>query len=130
MNQPRSGNDRIFRVSSPFVVIFTVALCKPLWNWLSPSQKLQEQHLFTLALYISLVAPFGGFLGSTVKRTFGDKDFGSLLPGQGGLVDRLDCQLLTAPLVYLYWQFLGGVPLVLVPTENGNSHDFHVHTSL
>jgi len=37
-----------------------------------------------------------------VKRAHGAKDFGALIPGHGGLVDRFDCQVVTAPFVYLY----------------------------
>ena len=54
-----------------------------------------------VALFCSLVAPLGGFLASGVKRAYGKKDFSNLIAGHGGLVDRLDCQLITAPFVYL-----------------------------
>jgi CDP-diglyceride synthetase len=60
------------------------------------------RHAFILAMYISLVSPFGGFFASAVKRAYGAKDFGSLIPGHGGIIDRLDCQIVTAPFVYLY----------------------------
>lgn len=89
-------------------MVFTVALSKPLWRWLGSGNDMNQNQLYLLAAYVSLVAPFGGFLASTVKRTFDHKDFGAVMPGHGGLVDRLDCQLLTAPFVYLFLQFLGG----------------------
>jgi phosphatidate cytidylyltransferase len=54
-----------------------------------------------VALFCSTVAPLGGFLASAVKRAFNKKDFSNLIAGHGGLVDRLDCQLITAPFVYL-----------------------------
>jgi phosphatidate cytidylyltransferase len=60
------------------------------------------RHALALALYVSLVSPFGGFLASAVKRAHGAKDFGTLIPGHGGVVDRFDCQIVTAPFVYLY----------------------------
>lgn len=60
------------------------------------------KHALALAIYVSLVSPFGGFLASAVKRAHGAKDFGALIPGHGGLVDRFDCQVVTAPFVYLY----------------------------
>ena len=60
------------------------------------------RHALTLALYVSLISPFGGFLASAVKRAHGAKDFGALIPGHGGVVDRFDCQIVTAPFVYLY----------------------------
>jgi len=60
------------------------------------------RHAIILAAYASVVSPFGGFLASAVKRAHGAKDFGALIPGHGGVVDRFDCQLVTAPFVYLY----------------------------
>ena len=60
------------------------------------------RHAMILAAYTSLVSPFGGFLASAVKRAHGAKDFGALIPGHGGVVDRFDCQVVTAPFVYLY----------------------------
>lgn len=56
---------------------------------------------FITAAYTSFVSPFGGFLASAVKRAFLCKDFGTLIPGHGGVVDRFDCQVVTAPFVYL-----------------------------
>eukprot|EP00547_Thalassionema_nitzschioides_P016909 CAMPEP_0194244148 /NCGR_PEP_ID=MMETSP0158-20130606/10464_1 /TAXON_ID=33649 /ORGANISM="Thalassionema nitzschioides, Strain L26-B" /LENGTH=328 /DNA_ID=CAMNT_0038979541 /DNA_START=75 /DNA_END=1058 /DNA_ORIENTATION=+ len=75
--------------------VFTVALAKPIWKLLG-NEVIADKDIYTIALYISIIAPFGGFLASTVKRTFGAKDFGAVMPGHGGLVDRLDCQLMTA----------------------------------
>jgi phosphatidate cytidylyltransferase len=51
-------------------------------------------HTLNLALFASFVAPFGGFLASAIKRAYGIKDFDSLIPGHGGVMDRFDCQLL------------------------------------
>ncbi|RCI01713.1 hypothetical protein CU098_003608 [Rhizopus stolonifer] len=62
-----------------------------------------QYHAVILALYASLVAPFGGFFASAIKRASGLKDFGSFIPGHGGLSDRLDCQLFMAMFVYLYY---------------------------
>lgn len=55
-----------------------------------------------VATFASLVAPFAGFVASVIKRAYGRKDFGTMLPGHGGFVDRLDCQLILAPFVYFY----------------------------
>lgn len=61
-----------------------------------------KQDAVVLALAVSMVGPFGGFLASMIKRAYAQSDFGSLFPGHGGFVDRLDCQLILAPIVYLY----------------------------
>lgn len=60
-----------------------------------------------VAAFVSVVSPFGGFLASAVKRAHGAKDFGSLIPGHGGVVDRFDCQVVTAPFVYLFLKYIG-----------------------
>jgi phosphatidate cytidylyltransferase len=63
-----------------------------------------------LGLLIGLLAPLGDLCESALKRELGVKDFGSVLPGHGGMLDRFDSLLMTAPVVYtvLRWLRLGG----------------------
>lgn len=61
-------------------------------------------HAAVLATFASLIAPFGGFFASGLKRAFGIKDFGDTIPGHGGMTDRFDCQLLMGSFSYLYIQ--------------------------
>ncbi|KAK6457094.1 cytidylyltransferase family-domain-containing protein [Scheffersomyces xylosifermentans] len=61
-------------------------------------------HAAILATFASLIAPFGGFFASGLKRAFGIKDFGDTIPGHGGITDRLDCQFLMGSFSYLYYQ--------------------------
>lgn len=49
-------------------------------------------HALVMAVFASLVAPFGGFFASGFKRAFNIKDFGQSIPGHGGMTDRMDCQ--------------------------------------
>jgi phosphatidate cytidylyltransferase len=53
-------------------------------------------------LLLGGMAQVGDLLESAVKRSFGAKDSGSILPGHGGLLDRFDGYLLAVPLTYLY----------------------------
>ena len=50
-------------------------------------------HGLSLGLFASVVAPFGGFFASALKRAYGLKDFDGLIPGHGGVMDRFDCQV-------------------------------------
>ena len=62
-------------------------------------------HALILAAFASLVAPFGGFFASGFKRAFKLKDFGALIPGHGGMTDRMDCQFIMGVFTYLYYEY-------------------------
>jgi len=59
-------------------------------------------HGFVMGMFASYLAPFGGFLASGLKRAASIKDFGNIIPGHGGILDRIDCQLVMAAFSYLY----------------------------
>lgn len=56
-----------------------------------------------MAFLVSIFAPFGDLVESQLKRTFGVKDSGNIIPGHGGILDRLDSFIICAPVVYLYF---------------------------
>lgn len=49
----------------------------------------------------SIIAQFGDLCASAIKRNHDIKDYGKLIPGHGGILDRFDSILFTAPVVYL-----------------------------
>lgn len=53
-----------------------------------------------LGLFGSIVAQFGDLFASSIKRYVGIKDYGKLIPGHGGILDRFDSVILVAPFVY------------------------------
>lgn len=60
-------------------------------------------HMQIFASFASLIAPFGGFFASGLKRTFKVKDFGESIPGHGGITDRMDCQFIMGMFTYMYY---------------------------
>ena len=48
----------------------------------------------------SIVAQLGDLFASSIKRYVGIKDYGKLIPGHGGILDRFDSVILVAPFVY------------------------------
>ena len=55
-----------------------------------------------LALVIAVTAPFGDLVESAIKRDMGVKDMSGLLPGHGGILDRIDALLFTCPAAYWF----------------------------
>jgi phosphatidate cytidylyltransferase len=55
-----------------------------------------------MGLTCGLVSQIGDLAGSAIKRFCGIKDFGRIIPGHGGVLDRLDSVLILAPLIYIF----------------------------
>lgn len=66
--------------------------------WISNAQI----HSLVIALFSSLIAPFGGFFASGLKRAFKIKDFGTTIPGHGGITDRFDCQMMMTMFTFVW----------------------------
>jgi len=73
-------------------------------DWTYMSLAPMQWHGLALALFASIIAPFGGFFASGFKRAFGIKDFGESIPGHGGVTDRMDCQIMMGLFVFVYYQ--------------------------
>jgi phosphatidate cytidylyltransferase len=59
-------------------------------------------HFALLGLICGIVSQIGDWAASAVKRAVDIKDYGNIMPGHGGVLDRLDSILLVAPCVYFY----------------------------
>jgi len=59
-------------------------------------------HGLGLGALVATVAPFGDLAKSMIKRQMGVKDFSALIPGHGGMFDRVDSLLFVAPVIYYY----------------------------
>ncbi|MGH9272442.1 MAG: phosphatidate cytidylyltransferase, partial [Ilumatobacteraceae bacterium] len=76
-----------------FLVLFVVGLSDRSDTWTTGD-------LLILALIIAVLAPLGDFVQSMFKRNLDVKDFGTLLAGHGGLLDRFDSFLFVLPVAY------------------------------
>lgn len=75
-------------VSSYFIAEYTETLGSTKW--------------LILAIIVSVLGTFGDLIESKFKRQAGVKDSGVIMPGHGGLLDRLDSIIFAAPFIYLF----------------------------
>lgn len=68
-------------------------------------------HLILLGIVGSAAAQFGDLAASRIKRQYGIKDYGNIMPGHGGVMDRFDSVMFTAPVVYL---IVSNLPVIFV----------------
>ena len=64
-----------------------------------------------VAPFIALAAVLGDLSASVMKRQFKIKDFGNIMPGHGGALDRFDSAFVTIPLVYIILLYL---PIIII----------------
>lgn len=84
-------------------VAFTVlmkAVAMPFLGWIDA---------VVMGVLAGAVGPVGDLTASLFKRSVGLKDSGRLLPGHGGVLDRIDAALFVVPLIALYLDFISGV---------------------
>jgi phosphatidate cytidylyltransferase len=79
-------------------IIISIVLSIALGDYL---QLASIAYLAMLGLVLSLAGFCGDMLFSAAKRFLGIKDFSTLIPGHGGILDRIDSLVITAPLLYL-----------------------------
>jgi len=73
-----------------------------LWGIIVPVKGINWYELIILGIVGTVISQIGDLVASSIKRHVGIKDYGKIMPGHGGILDRFDSILYTAPLVYYY----------------------------
>jgi phosphatidate cytidylyltransferase len=68
--------------------------------------RMDPAHLLVMAVLGSVAGQVGDSFESAFKRSAGVKDSGSILPGHGGILDRIDALILAAPAVWYYFEWV------------------------
>lgn len=82
------------------LVLGSMAACSVFCYYFFPA--ISVFHILVIAFLGSIIGQLGDLFESEIKRGGGMKDSGNLLPGHGGILDRIDCLLFIAPFVYYY----------------------------
>ena len=80
--------------------------------YISPNPKFSEKSILIwtlIAVIVGIMGTIGDLIESKFKRIAGVKDSGKIMPGHGGILDRLDSVIFAAPFIFLLYQILNYV---------------------
>jgi phosphatidate cytidylyltransferase len=80
--------------------LFMAIIASMVFYYFFPAPGLVNWILFGILTVI--VSNLGDFFESFLKRKAGTKDSGTLLPGHGGMLDRIDSMLFVSPVIFIY----------------------------
>ena len=111
------GKKKIFPVLSPHKSlegciggVVGAALIGALYGYFVLRGMVPEQHVVPIIAFIcaagAVMSMVGDLAASAIKRNHNIKDYGKLIPGHGGIMDRFDSMIVTAPMVYFLTLYL------------------------
>jgi phosphatidate cytidylyltransferase len=92
-----------------FAVIASYLISK---YYINPKENYLDKSIFIwmiIAVIVGIFGTIGDLVESKFKRNAGVKDSGKIMPGHGGILDRLDSVIFVAPIVFLFYQILNYV---------------------
>jgi len=97
-----SPNKTVEGVAGGLAFAYLGASLSPIWysyiHWVP--------HILLIAVLVGLATQLGDLVESLLKRIAGVKDSGSLFPGHGGVLDRIDGLIFALPVFYFYFHFI------------------------
>ena len=103
-------------VAMSFVLSFAFAMILSACNVPILKGILDYEHwywILLISIAMPIVSVIGDFIFSTIKRYYGIKDFSKVLPGHGGILDRIDSVLVTSLLVTILVITINYFPFVI-----------------
>ena len=76
-------------------------ICNTFWG-----MEFSYIYVSIMTIVLSLIGQIGDFVASSIKRYVDIKDFSNLIPGHGGMLDRLDSLLFLAPFAYMFFTII------------------------
>jgi len=112
----RFGKRKFFSIISPnkttegFIGSITICLIASFIFCLSENYNfLFTIKILSITFFVVLISAFGDLFISLIKRHSGNKDTGNILPGHGGILDRIDSLLAAAPIFLIFSYFLSAI---------------------
>jgi phosphatidate cytidylyltransferase len=107
------GKQKLFESVSPnktiegfFGGLFFACLASYVISYFDESSGLANSNWLIISIIVSVFGTIGDLIESKYKRQAKVKDSGIILPGHGGLLDRLDSIIIASPIIYLFLIFL------------------------
>lgn len=88
-------------VGSVILILIYTYVCNTFWG-----MNISYIMITIIGIILSAVGQMGDFAASSIKRYVGIKDFSNLIPGHGGMLDRIDSVIFIAPFAYMLLRLL------------------------